>query len=65
MKNCIRELRKRKRITQEDLANATNVTRQTINAVEQGKYAPSLELAFSISDFFRKKIDDVFDYRKT
>ena len=62
MKNCIKELRKKKKVTQEELADALKVTRQTINAIEQGKYSPSLELAFSISKFFRKKIEEVFYY---
>ena len=62
MINKIKELRKNKRITQEELADATKVTRQTINAIEQGKYSPSLELAFSISKFFKKRIEDVFEY---
>ena len=63
MKNKIKELRKKKKITQENLAGALNVTRQTINAIEQGKYSPSLELAFSISKFFKKKIEDIFEYK--
>ncbi len=63
MKNNIKELRKKKKITQEELADKLKVTRQTINAIEQGKYSPSLELAFSISRFFRKKVEDVFEYR--
>ena len=60
MRNRIKEFRKRRKITQEELADATKVTRQTINAIEQGKYSPSLELAFNIAKFFNKKIEDVF-----
>lgn len=63
MRNKIREFRKRKKITQEELANTMKVTRQTINAIEQGKYSPSLELAFRLARFFRKRIEDVFEYQ--
>lgn len=63
MRNKIREFRKRKKITQEELADTMKVTRQTINAIEQGKYSPSLELAFRLARFFRKRIEDVFEYQ--
>ena len=62
MKNNIEILRKESNITQEELANSLNVTRQTINAIENAKYCPSLELAFKIARFFNKKIDDIFVY---
>ena len=62
MKNNIEKLRKESNITQEELANSLNVTRQTINAIENAKYCPSLELAFKIARFFNKKIDDIFVY---
>lgn len=65
MKNCIKELRKRKKITQEELAEVTGVTRQTINAIEQWKYSPSLELAFSISKFFKRRIGEIFEYSES
>ncbi len=51
-----------KGLTQEDLARALGVTRQTIIAIEKGKYNPSLELAFKIAKFFKVKIEDVFIY---
>lgn len=62
MDNNIRDLRKKKKVTQEQMADELSVTRQTINAIEQGKYSPSLELAFKISLFFNKRIEDVFKY---
>jgi len=50
-------------LTQEELADKIQVTRQTIIAIEKGKYDPSLDLAFKIADFFNVKIEDVFQYR--
>jgi putative transcriptional regulator len=52
-------------LTQEDLAEAIGVTRQTVIAMEKGKYNPSLELAFKIAHYFKVKIEDVFFYDKT
>lgn len=49
-------------MTQEQLAEKASVTRQTIAAIENNKYSPSLELAFKISDIFNKPIGDVFLY---
>jgi len=61
MKTKIKEFRKKLKITQEELANKVDVTRQTINALEQGKYNPSLELAYKISKTLKaKKIEDIF-----
>ena len=60
MKNIISQLRKEKKITQEELANEVGVTRQTITSIENGKYIASLPLAFKISKFFEMKIEDVF-----
>jgi putative transcriptional regulator len=51
-------------MTQADLAEKTGVTRQTINAIEQGKYAPSLEVAFGIADALGVALEQVFHYRK-
>lgn len=64
MKNRLRELREWKGLTQEDLAKALGVTRQTIIAIEKGKYNPSLELAFKIARFFKVKIEDIFIYEE-
>jgi len=60
MKNNIKVLRAEKGITQEELAKALRVTRQTIIAIENGRYDPSLPLAFKISGFFSKKIEEIF-----
>ena len=49
-------------LTQEDLANAIRVTRQTVIAMEKGKYNPSLELAFKIARYFKVSIENVFIY---
>ena len=49
-------------MTQADLAEAIGVTRQTIIAIEQGKYSPSLEMAFQIAQAFEVSLDDVFQY---
>jgi putative transcriptional regulator len=49
-------------MTQQDLAEKAGVSRQTIIAIEAGKYSPSLELAFRIADVFGVKIGEVFDY---
>ena len=51
-------------MSQQTLAEKAGVSRQTIIAIEGGKYAPSLELAFSIADVFGVKIGEVFDYHK-
>lgn len=61
IRNKIRTLRfHHDEMTQQELADRTNVTRQTIHAIEAGKYFPSLELAFRISREFGLKIEDVF-----
>ena len=65
MKNKIKEFRKKRKLTQEDLAIKLGVTRQTINAIEQGKYSPSLELAFMIAEFFKTTVDNIFINRGT
>jgi len=49
-------------MTQQELAKRTGVTRQTIVAIENGKYSPSLELAFRISDVFKARLEEVFSY---
>lgn len=60
MKTRIQELRKQNKVTQEELALALGVTRQTIISLENGKYNASLQLAFKISRFFGKSIEDIF-----
>jgi putative transcriptional regulator len=61
--NSIRTLRFAKgEMTQADLADRVGVTRQTIIAIEQGKYSPSLEMAFQIARAFSVRLDEVFQY---
>jgi putative transcriptional regulator len=61
--NRIRKLRfEHDEMTQKQLAELTGCTRQTINAIEAAKYAPSLELAFKIASVFGLKVDEVFFY---
>jgi putative transcriptional regulator len=61
--NKIRRLRfDRGEMTQQELADRVGVTRQTVNAIELGKYSPSLEVAFRIADAFGVGLDDVFAY---
>jgi len=61
--NAIRALRfANGEMTQADLAERIGVTRQTVIAIEQGRYSPSLEMAFRIARVFRVPLDDVFQY---
>ena len=60
MNNRIKEYRKSKRVTQEELARAAEVTRQTIISLENGKYNASLQLAHKLAKFFGVAIDDLF-----
>jgi putative transcriptional regulator len=62
MKNRIHELRKERKISQEDLADAVMVTRQTIISLEKGKYMASLTLAYKISQYFGISIEELFDF---
>jgi len=64
VKNKIEELRKEKGIRQEELALALEVSRQTIGSLENGRYNPSIQLAFKISKFFGLKIEDIFIYEE-
>ncbi|MBI2445065.1 helix-turn-helix transcriptional regulator [Candidatus Micrarchaeota archaeon] len=61
MKNHLRELRAREKVTQDELAQKAGVTRQTILAIENGKYNPSLELAFKLSAIFKVPIEKIFE----
>jgi putative transcriptional regulator len=60
LRNRLRELRAQKDWSQGELASRLNVSRQTINAIETGKYDPSLPLAFDIARLFGRKIEDLF-----
>ncbi|USL40885.1 helix-turn-helix transcriptional regulator [Priestia megaterium] len=63
MDNRIKELRKFKKLSQEALAIACNVSRQTINAIENNKYDPSLELAFQLADNLEVSVEELFLYK--
>ncbi|HEY9309378.1 MAG TPA: helix-turn-helix transcriptional regulator [Microbacterium sp.] len=60
--NSIRAVREAAGITQAELARRVGVTRQTLIAIEQGRYSPTLELAFQLSRAFGVGLDDLFDY---
>lgn len=62
MKTRIKELRKERKLSQEELAAAVGTTRQTITSIEVGKYTASLPLAYKIARFFGLHIEDVFDF---
>jgi putative transcriptional regulator len=61
VKNDLRVLRAQKGWSQGDLADALGVSRQSVNALETGKYDPSLPLAFRIARLFGKRVDEIFD----
>jgi putative transcriptional regulator len=61
VKNDVRERRRQRKLSQADLASAIGVSRQTINAIESGKYSPSLPLAFRIARFFDEPVEKLFD----
>ena len=61
MRNHLRELRAREKLTQDELAQKAGVTRQTILAIENGKYKPSRELAFKLSVIFNVPIEKIFE----
>jgi len=60
MENSIRVERAKKKITQAELAEHVNVSRQTIHAIETGKFIPSTVLALKIAKFFKVKFEDIF-----
>jgi putative transcriptional regulator len=63
--NCIREFRAANgEMTQQQLSQLVGVTRQTVNAIELGKYSPSLEVAFRIARVFEQPLEEVFQYEK-
>jgi len=64
LENNLRVLRATRNVTQEQLAKELGVTRQTIHAIETGKYNPSLDLAFKIAIHFDTRIEDVFTYKE-
>ena len=60
MHNDVRKLREDRSLSQGDLAGRLNVSRQTINAIETGRYLPSLPLALAIGRFFERPVEEVF-----
>jgi len=63
MKNQIKVYRAKQNLTQDDLASMLGVSRQTINAIENNKYFPSLELALKIAQIFKCTVDDLFSLK--
>lgn len=64
MKNRLEEIRKKKGLNQEDLAGILEVSRQTISSLENGRYNPSIILAFKIARFFKMSIEEIFIYEE-
>lgn len=64
MENNLRVLRAMRRITQDELGKKLDVSRQTIIAIENGKYNPSLELAFKMAAYFETPIEKIFIYKE-
>ena len=64
MENRVEQLRKERGLRQEEFARTIRVSRQTVSAIETGKYNPSLELAFTISDFFELPIEEIFIHER-
>ena len=64
MKNKLEEIRKERGITQEELAKILEVSRQTVGSLENGRYNPSIILAFKIARYFEMAIEDVFIYEE-
>ena len=64
MKNRLEEIRKQRGIRQEELASALEVSRQTIGSLENGRYNPSILLAFKIARFFKMQIEEIFIYEE-
>ncbi len=64
MKSHLEKLRKERGINQEELAEALEVSRQTIGSLENGRYNPSIQLAFKIARYFRMRIEDIFIYEE-
>lgn len=64
LKNRLEEIRKRENVRQEDLAAALEVSRQTIGSLENGRYNPSIILAFKIARYFGMSIEEIFIYEE-
>ncbi len=61
MKNLVRQLRTQRELSQGQLAAALDVSRQTINSIEQERYTPSLPLALALAQFFETSVEEIFD----
>lgn len=64
LKNIVQQLREEKKLLQRDLAEKLDVSRQTIISIENGRYNPSLELAFKLSKIFERPIEKIFVYEE-
>ena len=62
MKNNLRDLRRKQRLNQKELADALHVSRQTISAIENEHYSPTLSLAFKMATYFKVSIEKIFVY---
>ena len=65
MKNRVKELREKEGLTQKKLGEKVNVSRQATNAIETGKYDPSLWLAYDIAQLFNMSIEEVFNFKES
>lgn len=63
--NKVQEIRKQKKVTQEEFAQAVGVTRQTIIAIERGNYTPSVLLALKIAGYFTMSVEEIFTIHET
>jgi putative transcriptional regulator len=63
MDNNLKDLRKLKKVSQNDLADALSVSRQTINSIENGKFDPSLTLAMKLTRYFGVSLEEIFIYK--
>lgn len=64
MKNRLEEIRNQRGINQEELAAALEVSRQTISSLENGRYNPSIILAFKVANYFNMRIEEIFIYEE-
>ena len=65
MKSKLKELRDQRGLTQTELGKAVNVSRQAINAIENNKFDPSIWLAYDLSQFFNRTIEDIFNFEES
>lgn len=65
MENRVEELRRQRGLSQEAFAKAIRVSRQTVSSIENGRYNPSLDLAFTIADFFDLSVEDIFLHERS